>query len=554
MSPAARAKGSKGAAASKRRSVDGASGRVAAVVRIESRNPATGVLLGTLPAATPQQLADLVSETIAVAPLWAQLRIGDRARYLRRAAQAVIDERVELVELLVREGGRPRTEVAALELLGAIDTLRWLAANAESLLGSSRLPLSRALHPFKRASVAHEPAGTVALIGSGSSPFAGPLCQIAAALVAGNGVVFKPAVRASLAGERIVRLLARAGLPEGIVRVAYGGAEVGRELVAAEGVARVFFTGGRRAGAEVALACASAGRGAVIELGGPDAMIVLEDANVPRAVAAALWAGCVGAGQPHGAVKRVLVVRERFERFVAELRAGSQALALGDPIDEDTQLGPLASPARRDALAAAVSEAIAGGAELHCGAPAQPGGLAGAFHTPVVLTQVSAEARLRRERVPGPVIAVCAIADSAEAVELANEGEGGLGASVWCADRYRAERIARELRVGSVWLNDHLPAPGVGRAPWGAVGGGSIWRSQGAAGLAACVEPKLITWDPPPGRSFWWHRYDRTSARAAMAIAEFGSIRDADRERALRGGSLALLRMALRVLRSRGRR
>ena len=164
-------------------------------------------------------------------PLWALLRVQDRARYMRRMAQAVIDDFDELRELLAREQGRPRAEVAALELLAAIDALIWIADDgAEALGAAQRWACSRSMAIAKRARIAYEPYGVVGVIGAGSAPFAQPLGQIAGALLAGNGVIFKPAARACLAGERIARLMARAGLPEGLVRVVHGGPEVGVAL------------------------------------------------------------------------------------------------------------------------------------------------------------------------------------------------------------------------------------------------------------------------------------------------------------------------------------
>jgi acyl-CoA reductase-like NAD-dependent aldehyde dehydrogenase len=316
----------------------------------------------------------------------------------------------------------------------------------------------------------------------------------------------------------------------------------------------VLFTGSARAGGEVARVCAAAGRSATLELAGADPMIVQADANVPRAAAGALFAACAGAGQAHGTVKRIYVAQELHTSFVAELVRLAEGLAVGDPQDAGTQLGPVANAGRAERLAAAVAEAVAQGAVLCCGGPVTPKGLAGAFRSPTVLTGATPAMRLMRERIAGPVVAVMAVADTTQAIALANAGTPGLGASVWTADRHHGRRIARELRIGTVWINDHLPSPGVGRPPWSAVTGGNIWRSQGADGLRACVQPKLITWDPPVGRSLWWYPYDAQTARAARALAALRSVRDVDRQEALRHGSLALARVAGRSLRSaRGR-
>jgi Aldehyde dehydrogenase family len=135
-----------------------------------------------------------------------------------------------------------------------------------------------------------------------------------------------------------------------------------------------------------------------------------------------------------------------------------------------------------------------------------------------------------------------------EAIALANDSPYGLGASVWTADRYRGVRIARELDAGMVWLNDHLPSPGVSRGPWGAAAGGGLGRTLGEAGLRACAQEKLITWDPPGTRGLWWGPYDELSARAATAAAQLRSTRESDRERAWRHGALALARVGARAL------
>src|SRR5438477_904809 len=235
--------------------------------RIASRNPATGELLGSVEATPREQIADVVAAVAMVQPLWALLRVKDRARYMRRMAQAVIDDFDELLALLVREQGRPAGEVAALELLPAIDALLWIADEGAGVLGPRSVRTSRALALAKRARLAYEPYGVVGVIGAGSAPFAQPLGQIAGALLAGNGVVYKPAARASLAGDAMARVLARAGLPEGLVRVAQGGADLGVAL-ARSSVAKVLFTGSPAVGRVVARECVSREKEVAVEIGG----------------------------------------------------------------------------------------------------------------------------------------------------------------------------------------------------------------------------------------------------------------------------------------------
>jgi acyl-CoA reductase-like NAD-dependent aldehyde dehydrogenase len=515
---------------------------------LQARDPATGETLGSVSITPAQRIEEVVRDVAKVQALWALLRMRDRARYMRGMAQAVIDDFDELARELAREQGRPRAEIAALELLTAIDALIWIADDGADVLGSRRVGISRSMSLAKRARVVYEPYGVVGVIGAGSAPFAQPLGQIAGALLAGNGVAFKPAARACLAGERIARVLARAGLPEGLVRIVHGDAEIGVALARAP-VDKVLFTGSPTTGRAVASACVAREKEVTVELGGKDAMLVLADAHVARAVAGALWAGCAGAGQARGAIERVYVARELSEQFVAELVRGAQALTVGDPARAGVEVGPLASPRRLAHVRALVEEAVAQGAQLRCGGPLEaPEGCSGAFYAPAVVTDVTHEMRLMREPVGGPVLAVVTVDSVDEAIALANDSAFGLGASVWTADRYRGRRIAHELRAGMVWLNDHPPAPSVARGPWGAAAGSGLGRTLGLAGLRGCAQEKLITWDPPSTRGLWWGPYDGASAQAARAVAKLRSGRELDREHAWRNGAAALARVGARAL------
>ncbi len=449
----------------------------------------------------------LADDLAAVTRLWAQLRVADRARYLERTAQAVIDEFDDLCLALAGESQRPRAEIATLELLAGIDALRWLAQNAQRLLGAHRFALPRTLHPLTRASAGQAPLGVIGIRGTRGAPFALPLANVGAALLAGNGAIVAPAAGATLAAERIGRLLSRAGLPEGLVAIA------GDDSLA--GCARTI----------------ELGEGP----GGPDAMIVLADARLANAVDGALWAACAGAGQLAGSLKRVYVARERHDELLEALCAAAAALELGDPLAPHTQLGPLAGEQMAATLESAIAEAVAFGGVAHCGGRRSPVGTRGVFFAPAVLSGVPAQARLVRERVAGPVLVVTAVADSAEAAALANGGARSLGASIWSADRRRAVRIARELDARVVWGNDHVPV----LPP----------RQAAADALARCGRAQLITWEPPATRPPWRYPYDSTTPRAAHTIAALRSTREAEREQALRDGAPAIIRLAGRALR-----
>jgi succinate-semialdehyde dehydrogenase/glutarate-semialdehyde dehydrogenase len=483
---------------------------------------------------------------------------------MRRVAQAIIDECDELVATVSREQGRPPAEVLTLEILPAIDALLWIAEEGGSALAVRRVGVPRAMFPLKRAQVAFEPFGVVAVIGAGSAPFAQPLGQIAGALLAGNAVVFKPARRACLAGEAIMRVLGRASLPEGLVRAVHGGAQAGVALAQAP-VDKVLFTGSPAVGRAVARACVSRDIEVTVGMGGKDAMLVLADAHLRRASSCALWAGCAAAGQARGAIERVYVAREVYEPLLTSLVEAATAITVGNPREPGPQMGPLASTKRLAHVEELVAEAVLEGARLLCGGPlrledspvprdgsVKRGGeartWAPAYYAPGVLADVSPQMRIMREPVGAPVLAVMPVDSIDEALRLANDCEYSLGASVWSADRYQALRLARELRAGMVWLNDHLPSPAISRGPWGAFAGGGLGKTLGLAGLRACAQEKLITQDPAVVRGMWWGPHDQVAERAARALAQWRSARSSDRERAWRQGALALARSGARTL------
>ena len=359
-------------------------------------------------------MAARVAEAAEVQALWAQLRAKDRARYMARAAQAVIDEWDELVRLIVDEQGRPLAEAQTMELLPAVETLLWLAEHGPRILGPERVGLSRSLQPAKRARLTFEPLGVVAVLTPGSEPFATPLGDVAIALMAGNGVVLHPSPLAALAGERIARAFVRAGLPEGLLQVVHGDPDSARALVSAPDIAHVRFTGSSQAGRDVGEACARELKRATIEVGGKDPMLVLADANVPRAVAGAMWGAFANAGQSGGSLARAYVMRESPRPLPRRAR-GLGARAARRPSRQPDDRDRAAAGARsRGAVAAFIDEAVAAGATLHCGGPLSVAGRDGAYFAPAVLTGVPDDARLLREDAPGPWIAVRAVATEQE--------------------------------------------------------------------------------------------------------------------------------------------
>jgi acyl-CoA reductase-like NAD-dependent aldehyde dehydrogenase len=477
-----------------------------------SRDASTGQAIGEVPETPPEAVGAIVDQVAAVQPFWAALPLGDRSRYLRRIAQVVLDEVDDLSELFAREQGRPRTEAVTMELLASIDALRWVAAHAPRFLGDQRLRGNQLPLRGKRSHLVRDPVGVVGVCSPWSSPWASGMRRVAYALMAGNGVVLVPDPLVPLSAVRLVRALDRAGVPEGLVRVAAG-------------------TG------DLAGALERGGAGQVVRIGalGRDPMLVLADASVPHAVSGALWAAFANAGQSRVNVARVYVRREIADRLVEELVVATGRLRLGDPRRWDVDIGPLASAEHLPVVRDAVDEAVAAGAERLTGGPADIPGVSGPFFAPAVLRGATPEMRVLSEPLPGPVLPVVPVDSEDEAIALANETPS-VGASVWTADRGRGERITRELHAERAWINEHM------------------LTALSPAGLAEFVDVRLRVWEPSRLRDLWWYPYDESLARTMKAVTRYFYGRESERLKALREGAVPAVRLARRLARDAVRR
>jgi acyl-CoA reductase-like NAD-dependent aldehyde dehydrogenase len=516
--------------------------------RLDSFSPATGELVGSVPTITPDQVQGVVDDVARVQPFWAQLSLVDRARYLRRAAQVLLDHSDEIAELISREQGKPRLESYTMELLPTIDALHWCADNGPRILADESIATPQLMLKQKKSKFVYEPIGVVGVIAPWNYPWTIPFGEVAIALMAGNGVVLKPASLTPLIGQRIQEVLERAGLPEGLLQTVHGGGAVGRALVESS-AGKIFFTGSVDVGRGVGEECARRLKGCVLELGGKDPQIVCADANLAHAVSGALWGGFANAGQTCSGIERTYVVREVADRFIEGVVRDASRLRVGDPLHWETEIGPMVSKEQFDLVSELIDDAVASGAKVLCGGPREVAGFSGHFIAPAVLTGVTHDMRIMREEIFGPVLPIITVDTEQEAIDLANDSQFGLGASVWTLDREKGERFARQIQSGMVWINDHSYSHGACQCSWGGVKESGIGRSHSKFGFYECVNVKLVSWEPSRMRDAWWHPYDEVLGKAIRASARILYGRDGQRSEALREGALPLLRVMRRSMR-----
>jgi acyl-CoA reductase-like NAD-dependent aldehyde dehydrogenase len=530
-----------GAKASTKRS------KAKAKAALESFNPATGELVGTVETITPAKLQSVVDDVAEVQPFWAALGLEDRARYMRRAVDVLLEDLDEIAELLTNEQGKPRVESYTMELLPTVDSLKWIADNGPEILSDEKLSMPVILKS-KSAKFTYEPIGVVGVIAPWNYPWSIPFGEVAIALMCGNGVVLKPASLTPLIGERIRQTFEKAGLPEGLIRTVHGGGRIGDALVKST-AGKIFFTGSVEVGRKVGVECAKRLKGSVLELGGKDPQIVCADADLANAVSGSVWGGFANAGQTCSGIERVYVHREVADAFLEGVVRETERLTVGDPREWTTEIGPMVSPEQAEIVTELVDDAVESGASKLTGGPVKVEGMKGSFIAPIVLTGVTHEMRIMNEEIFGPVLPIVTVESEAEAIELANDSQFGLGASVWTKDRAKGERMSHQIESGMVWVNDHSFSHGACQCAWGGVKDSGLGRSHSKFGFYECVNIKQLAWEPGWTRDMWWQPYDRKLADAIRASAQLLYSRNGNRLRALREGFRPLVEVTRRTMR-----
>ena len=488
--------------------------------KLVSINPATGEVLAEFEPASEAEILAAVRRAREAAPAWRALGLKARARYLRQLKDVLLARREDIAQLISRETGKPRFESLAAEVLLVLDACEYYARQAPAILRPERVPHHNLAVKGKRGRLEYEPYGVIGIISPSNYPFSIPLNELIPALVAGNSVVLKTSELTPQVGIAIRDLVRAAGFPPGVAEVLAGDGMTGRALVAAP-IDKLIFTGSVATGKRIQAAAAERLLPTVLELGGKDPMIVLDDADLERAASGAVWGAFTNAGQACLSVERLYVARAVSDRFAELCVEKTKQLKLGPPDDSD--VGPLIRERQVRIVEEHVLDAVRQGAEVRVGGRRPPRDRwPGFYYEPTVLTRVHHGMRVMREETFGPVLPIQAVEDDAEAVSLANDSEFGLSASVWTRDRRRGERIARELLTGAVMVNDCASYFGITEAPHGGVKLSGLGRTHGRLGLREMVRVKYLDVDLVPRLpKVWWFGYDELATRLMSGFTDF---------------------------------
>jgi len=404
-------------------------------------NPANEQVVTTVESLDVEETDAAIARARKAFPGWRVVAPGDRARLMRRFAEAVDADREHLARLEVANSGHTITN-ARWEACNVRDVIAYYSAAPERLIGQ-QIPVADGLDV-----TFHEPLGVVGVIVPWNFPMPIASWGFAPALAAGNCVVLKPAELTPLTALRLAELALDAGVPDGVLQVLPGkGSVIGQRLVDHAGVAKIVFTGSTEVGREIMAGCARQIKPVTLELGGKSANVVFADADLSAAAAAAPYAAFDNTGQDCCARSRVLVERRAYDPFMELFEAAVSRVVVTEPSDEKAEMGPLISEAHRERVAGFVTDDVA----FRGSAPAG----AGYWFPPTVLTPTDPAARVLREEIFGPVVAVVPFDDEADAIRIANDSDFGLSGSIWTRDVGKAIRVSRDIESGNLSVNSN---------------------------------------------------------------------------------------------------
>jgi succinate-semialdehyde dehydrogenase/glutarate-semialdehyde dehydrogenase len=471
---------------------------------ILSRNPATGQVLGEVPCASADDVRAAVARARAAQRDWSRLPVEERARRVAAFRDELLARAEEVIDLIVKEGGKTRSEALGMEVVVAVDLCDYFVKRAHKILAPQPIPLH--LLKTKKSYLHFVPRGVIGVIAPWNFPFSIPIGETLMALIAGNGVVLKPSEVTPLIALKAKELYDASGLPRDLFQVVTGRGPTGAALIDA-GVDQVVFTGSVATGKKVAAACGERLIPCIVELGGKAPAIVCADADLERTANALTWGAFANSGQVCASVERVYVHEAVYDELMDKVVQKAKALRQGDP-STDVDVGAMTWDQQLKIVEDRVASAVAAGAKILTGGKRRAGD--GMFFEPTVLADCRQDMEVMRREIFGPVMPVMKVRSVEEAITLANDSHLGLCGYVFTKDRDKGRRIAEQLACGTVMVNDVLFTYGAPETPWGGVKQSAVGFTHSDDGLRELCERRHVNVDRiAPKREIWWYPYNQ---------------------------------------------
>ncbi|MEM0953133.1 MAG: aldehyde dehydrogenase family protein [Pseudomonadota bacterium] len=459
--------------------------------RLQLISPMTLEPTGELVCANREDVAVAIQRAREAQPQWAARSFKERAAIMQRACELVVEKADLIMDTVVSETGKARTDALSMEVFSVADSLCYYAKHAEAFLKPRTRKIHGVLGFTKKLLITYKPLGVVGLITPWNGPFVLVMNQACQAMLAGNTVVAKGSEVTPYSAKLAETIFLEAGVPEGVIQVLLGDGETGAAIVEG-GVDKVSFTGSVATGRKIATACAQQLIPVTLELGGNDAMIVCADADLDRAAQGAWLGSCMNTGHYCCGTERIYVVEAVYDQFLDKVLAAGKDLKQGTEHGFDESVGAVFWDRQMDIIERHVEDARDKGATIHMGGGRHPE-LTGLYYQPTVMTDVSNEMEIMREETFGPILCIQKVKDEAEAVRLANDSDYGLNGSVWSEDKNRGLSLALQIDTGACSVNDMAVSYGIPAAPFGGRKNSGVGQVNGKKGLRGyCHEMPVV--------------------------------------------------------------
>jgi len=479
------------------------------------KNPATLESLGQVFLASENDCRQALAAAREAYPSWNRMTFARKKKIFRSARNILLRRSREVAELVTREKGSPIVESLGVDVLTGLELLDYYGHNLEKIRAPRRQKLHVPLFAHKKNAFLFQPLGVSLIISPWNFPFIIPFGDTLSALAAGNTVVLRPSSATPFTGLIVGEIFLEAGLPPGALNVLSTLTARAEFLISEPTVDTIMFTGSVDIGKRVMELASRNLTHVVLELGGKDPMVVLEDADLEKAARGALWGGFMNTGQSCASIERVYVDHRVAERFLERLVELTKTLKVGNPIEPDVDVGPMTTLGQLETVQEHIADAQAKGARIMCGG-IRMHELPGYFLQPAVLSQVNHSMKIMTEETFGPVLPVQTVSGLDEALALANDCRYGLTASVWTRDKKKAVWMAERLEAGTVTVNDHMFSFIEPKAIWGGIKKTGVGRSHGPYGLLEISNIKFVSLDfHKRNDQLWWYPYGRIK-RALM--------------------------------------
>ncbi|MDQ3322185.1 MAG: aldehyde dehydrogenase family protein [Acidobacteriota bacterium] len=485
---------------------------------IISCNPATGEEIGRVPNVSAERVNEAVEKSRRAFVEWRETSFAERARFVMKAREIILAELDEIALLISNESGKPIAEALSAEIAPVLDLMQYFARNTRKILKPEKIDIGQLKFLGRSSKIIYQPLGVVGIISPWNFPFAIPLGEVAMALMAGNAVVLKPSELTPLVGLKIGEIFEKANLPENVLQVVTGDGRTGAAIVET-GVGKIMFTGSVETGRKIAESAAKTLTPVVLELGGKDPMIVFSDADLEAASSAAVWGAFTNSGQACSSVERLYVEESVAEKFTNLVVEKTKKLTQNFGRDAATDIAAMISENQLKIVENHVADFQKSGARILTGGK-RNGKFDGTFFEPTVISDAKNSMRGMREETFGPTLPIATFRTEKEAVELANDTDFGLTASVWTKDLRRGTRVAERILAGTITVNEVLYTHGIAQTPWGGFKQSGYGRTHGKEGLMELVAPQHIhvnryTFLP----NVWWFGYSENGVETFRGFA-----------------------------------